>query len=293
MQRKKQSHVLDDIKRLIKWNVLVANVLPVITGFVLAIASSNAVFQDYWLLFLLACIGSAFVMAGALIINNWYDADIDAKMERTKKRPTVTGKFTKRQVFITGLGATVSGFILLLVVNLEVTFYAFIGWFTYVILYTMWSKRKYTLNTIIGSISGAVTPLIGWAVVDSAIHIIPLTVFLLLFIWQVPHTFAIAIKRSEEYRAAGVPMLPVVYGFDITRRQMLVYIICLFPLPFLIAQLGILFVVIATMVNIGWIVLALAGFWVKDQRKWAQWNFLYSVNYLVIVFMLLIFVGLV
>jgi len=292
MQRKKQSKFLGDIKRLIKFNVLAANVLPVITGFVLAIYITNARFHDYWFLSILALIGSTFVMGGALMLNNWYDADIDSKMERTKKRPTVTGHFTDKQVFTFGMIATVLGFIVLLTVNLETTLYAFVGWFTYVVLYTMWSKRKYTLNTIIGSISGAVTPLIGWAVVDSAIHIVPLTVFLLLFIWQIPHTFAIAIKRSEEYRAAGVPMLPIVYGFEITKRQMLVYITCLLPLPFLIAQLGVLFVVIASILHIGWIVLALTGFRMKNVRKWAQWNFLYSVNYLLIIFILLILVTL-
>ncbi|WP_338112876.1 heme o synthase [Oceanobacillus oncorhynchi] len=288
MERKKQSDFLNDIKLLIKFNVLAANVLPVITGFVLAIYITNARFYNYWFLFILALIGSTFVMAGALIINNWFDADIDSKMERTKKRPTVTGHFTDKQVLTLGIGTTALGFILLLAVNLETTLYAFIGWFTYVVLYTMWSKRKYTLNTIIGSISGAVTPLIGWAVVDSAVHPVPLTIFLLLFIWQIPHTFAIAIKRSEEYRAAGVPMLPVVYGFEMTKRQMLVYITCLLPLPFLIAQLGVLFIVIAAILNVSWIILALAGFWMKDVRKWAQWNFLYSVNYLVIIFLLLI-----
>ncbi|MDM8101333.1 MULTISPECIES: heme o synthase [Oceanobacillus] len=292
MERKKQSDFLNDIKLLIKFNVLAANVLPVITGFVLAIYITNARFYNYWFLFILALIGSTFVMAGALIINNWFDADIDSKMERTKKRPTVTGHFTDKQVLTLGIGTTALGFILLLAVNLETTLYAFIGWFTYVVLYTMWSKRKYTLNTIIGSISGAVTPLIGWAVVDSAVHPVPLTIFLLLFIWQIPHTFAIAIKRSEEYRAAGVPMLPVVYGFEMTKRQMLVYVTCLLPLPFLIAQLGVLFIVIAAILNVSWIILALAGFWMKDVRKWAQWNFLYSVNYLMIIFMLLILVTL-
>lgn len=136
-----------------------------------------------------------------------------------------------RQVFTTGIVTTVFGFIMLVFINLETTLYAFIGWFTYVFLYTMWSKRRYTLNTVIGSVSGAVTPLIGWSAVDNAVHIVPLTLFLLLFIWQIPHTFAIAMKKCEEYRAAGVPMLPVVYGFNMTKRQMFIYIAALLPLP--------------------------------------------------------------
>lgn len=156
----------------------------------------------------------------------------------------------------------------------------------------MWSKRKYTLNTIIGSLSGAVTPMMGWAAVESAIHIIPLTLFMLLFIWQVPHTFATAIRKYKEYKAAGVAMLPVVRGFEVTKRQMVIYIACLLPLPFLMASLGTVFVVIATILNIAWIILAICGFFIKDIMKWARWNFLYSVNYLMLIFLLTIIVTL-
>ncbi|WP_068672590.1 heme o synthase [Oceanobacillus sp. Castelsardo] len=292
MSLNKKMVFLDDLKLLIKFNVLVANILPVIAGYVLALYITDSKFIDSWLLFLFVLFGSTFVMAGALIINNWYDIDIDCVMDRTKARPTVTGNFKKKSVLILGIMTTVLGFILLIAVNWETTVYAFIGWFTYVVLYTMWSKRKFTLNTIIGSISGAVTPLIGWATIDSAVHIIPMTIFLLLFIWQVPHTFSIAMKRYDEYHAAGVPMLPVVHGFEVTKRQMMIYITCLLPLPFLLAQLGTIFIIIATVLNVGWIILALLGFRVKDDLKWAQWNFLYSVNYLVIIFLLLMFVTL-
>lgn len=279
-----------DIKLLLKFNVLLANVLPVLTGFVLALFILDSNFSNYYFSFLLTLFGSTLVIAGALIINNWYDIDIDTVMERTKKRPTVTGNFSKRSVLRIGTLLSILGFILFFFVNWETWLYAFIGWFTYVFLYTMWTKRRYTLNTIIGSLSGAVTPLMGWAVVDTAIHIIPITLFLLLFIWQVPHTFAIAMKRCEEYRAAGVPMLPVVYGFGVTKRQMVIYITCLLPLPFFMVELGVLFVIIATLLNIGWIIIAFLGFYIRDDIKWAQWNFLYSVNYLLIIFIFLLIV---
>ncbi|MDY0393325.1 UbiA family prenyltransferase [Virgibacillus halophilus] len=115
---------------------------------------------------------------------------------------------------------------------MEATIYALVGWFVYVVLYTFWSKRKYTLNTIIGSISGAVTPMIGWGAVTSTFHIVPIMMFAIIFIWQVPHTFSIAMRRYDDYKAAGVPMLPVVFGFDMTKRQSVIYIACLLPLPF-------------------------------------------------------------
>lgn len=283
---------MQDIKSLIKSGVLIANVVPVIAGFWLALHFTDSAFNDYWLQFLIVTIGSTLVMAGALIINNWYDADIDAVMDRTLERPTVTGHFSLKTVLRLGITATIIGFIFLLFTNWEVVLYAFIGWFTYVVPYTMWSKRKYTLNTIIGSLSGAVTPMMGWAAVESAIHIIPLTLFMLLFIWQVPHTFATAIRKYKEYKAAGVAMLPVVRGFEVTKRQMVIYIACLLPLPFLMASLGTVFVVIATILNIAWIILAICGFFIKDIMKWARWNFLYSVNYLMLIFLLTIIVTL-
>ncbi|MBP2006403.1 protoheme IX farnesyltransferase [Halobacillus andaensis] len=273
-----------DLKSLFKAVVLVSNVLPVFTGLWLALFYTEASFKEHWDVFLLTIIGSTFIMAGALLLNNWYDADIDAVMERTKDRPTVTGKVSLKNVLTMGIALSILGFIILLFTTLEAAMYAFVGWFTYVVLYTMWSKRKYTLNTLIGSISGAVTPLIGWAAIEPAFHIVPIVLFLSLFIWQIPHTFAIAIKKCEEYKAAGVAMLPVKRGFEYTKGHMLVYVTCLCPLPFFLPSLGWVFFTIATLLSIGWIVLALKGFFVKDDLKWAHWMFLYSLNYLMILF---------
>ncbi|MCJ8008211.1 heme o synthase [Lederbergia wuyishanensis] len=284
------STFISDIKSLFKAGVLIANVLPVFTGFWLALHFSNQSFMDNINLFVLTIIGSTLVMAGALVINNWYDVDIDTIMARTQKRPTVTGHFSLKIVLALGIVLSIVGFILLLFTTIEATVYAFIGWFTYVILYTMWSKRRYTLNTVIGSVSGAVTPLIGWAAIIPGIPLLPLVLFMIIFIWQMPHTFAIAIKKYDEYKAAGVAMLPVVRGLDVTKRQMVVYIACLLPLPFFLVQLGTTFIVIATILNIGWLVVAIKGLFTKDNLKWAHANFLYSVNYLTILFLLMILV---
>lgn len=280
--------LISDIKALIKSSVLIANVLPVFAGFWLALYFTNSSITDYLGVFLLTLAGSTLVMAGALVMNNWYDTDIDTVMKRTQKRPTVTGNFSLKSVLMTGIALTVLGFSLLLFTTVETIIYTFIGWFTYVVLYTMWSKRKYTLNTVIGSISGAVTPLIGWAAVDSAFHIVPIVLFLLVFIWQMPHTFVIAMKKCKEYKAAGIPMLPVVHGFEFTKRQIVIYVACLLPLPFFLVQLGTVFIVIATILNLAWIVLAISGFFMKNDLKWAHMNFLYSVNYLMILFLLTI-----
>lgn len=280
--------IISDIKALVKGIVLISNVLPVLTGFWLALYFTNSSFAAHWDVFLLTIVGSTFVMAGALILNNWYEVDLDREMLRTKERPTVTGAISLNTVFALGISATVIGFILLLFTSAESAFYAFIGWFIYVVLYTFWSKRRYTLNTIIGSVSGAVTPLIGWAAIDSAYHIVPIVLALILFIWQVPHTFAIAMRRSNEYKAAGVPMLPVVQGFAFTKRQTVIYIACLLPLPLFLASLGIPFIVLATVLNVGWLVLGISGFFTKEDVKWADRIFIYSLGYLTILFLMMI-----
>lgn len=286
------STFIADLKALFKAIVLIANVLPVFVGFWLALYFTNTSFMAHLDLLLLTIIGSTVLIAGALILNNWYDVDIDSVMERTKKRPTVTGNISLNTVLILGISLSVLGMILLLFTTFEATLYAFIGWFLYVFPYTMWSKRKYTLNTVIGSLSGAVTPLIGWAVITSSFHVVPIVLFLILFIWQIPHTFAIAMRKYEEYKAANVKMLPVVYGFKMTKRQIAVYVACLLPLPFYLGSLGLPFVVIATLLNIGFLAVSIQGFFTKNNQKWAYVVFLYSVNYLAVLFLLMIIVTL-
>lgn len=287
-----RSTLISDLMALFKAGVLIANVLPVFTGFWLALHFTNTSFTAHWDVFLQTIIGSTMVMAGALILNNWYDVDIDTIMERTRNRPTVTGNISLNVVLIMGITFTVLGLIILLFTTVEATMYAFLGWFTYVLLYTMWSKRRYTLNTVIGSVSGAVTPLIGWAAIEPGLHVVPMVLFLILFIWQMPHTFAIAMKKCKEYKAAGVAMLPVVHGFEFTKRQIVVYIACLLPLPFYLVPLGTTFIFIATLLNVGWLVMGIRGFFMKNDLKWAHMIFIYSVNYLTILFLMMVIVTL-
>ncbi|RST72529.1 protoheme IX farnesyltransferase [Siminovitchia acidinfaciens] len=281
-----------DFMALFKGIVLIANVLPVFTGFWLALVFTNTSFAIHVDLFLLTIIGSTLVMAGALVLNNWYEVDLDTVMDRTQIRPTVTGRISLKTTLALGIVLSIVGFVFLAFTTWEAVLYAFIGWFTYVIMYTMWTKRKYTLNTVIGSISGAVTPLIGWAAVGSANHIVPVVLFMILFIWQMPHTFAIAMKRHDEYKAAGVAMLPVIRGFEMTKRQIFVYVACLLPFPFFLVPLGTAFIVVATVLNLAWLGLAIWGFFVKDDMKWARINFVVSVNYIAILFIMMVIVTL-
>jgi protoheme IX farnesyltransferase len=284
--------VILDFIYLFKGFVLVANVLPVFTGYWLALHFTNTTFLETSNLFWYMMIGSTLVIAGALALNNWYEADLDQVMERTKRRPTVTGGFSLPTVLIIGILLTIVGFAFLAQTTVEAVIYSFIGWFTYVVLYTFWSKRKYTFNTMIGAVSGAVTPLIGWTTIAEGFHIVPTAVAMIVLIWQMPHTFAIAMRRFDDYKRAGVAMLPVVYGMEVTKRQIFVYVLCLMPLPFFLWSLGTVFVVLSTLLNIIWAVIAFRGFTTKNDVKWANLNFIFSVNYLMFLFALMMIVTL-
>ncbi|MDY0404977.1 heme o synthase [Virgibacillus sp. 179-BFC.A HS] len=287
------STVIADLKSLVKFVVLMLNVLPVLTGFLLALHFTNQQLADHLGTLVLVLVGSTLIMAGALILNNWYEVDLDKKMKRTAMRPTVTGNFSLKAVLNMGVIASVIGFAILLFTTVEAAIYALIGWFVYVVLYTFWSKRRYTLNTIIGSVSGAVTPLIGWGAVTSTFHIVPIMLFAILFIWQVPHTFSIAVRRFDDYKAAGIPMLPVVSGIEMTKRQSVIYIACLLPLPFFLISLGIQFVIFATVLNLAWLGIAIIGWIKEDHFTWANRVFKSSITYLTLLFLAMIVVALV
>ncbi|WP_099157960.1 heme o synthase [Virgibacillus ndiopensis] len=282
--------IISDLKALVKIGIVNSNLITTFAGFWLALYFTDASFLANWSTFLLTMAGSGLVIAGGCIMNNWYDADIDPVMTRTMKRPTVTGSIPLNQVLLLGIASTGVGLILLLLTTIEAAVFGFLGWFTYVVLYTMWTKRKYTLNTVVGSFSGAVPPLIGWAAIDPDLHIVAIVFFLIMFIWQTPHFLALAMKKCKEYKAAGIPMLPVVHGFAFTKRQIVVYTACLLPLPFYLVSLGTTFVVIATLLNVGWLALGIGGFFMKNDLKWANLMFIYSLNYLTIMCLLMVIV---
>lgn len=292
-QQSKVRTFLQDLKALLKFVVLIINVMPVLTGYILALYFTEEALSNHISSFVFTLVGSFFIIAGALILNNWYEVDLDKHMKRTKARPTVTGHFSLRTVFVMGMISSLIGFGFLLFTTWSAVLFAFIGWFTYVVLYTFWTKRRYTINTIIGSVSGAVTPLIGWTAVTSVYHIVPIMLFILLFIWQIPHTFAIAMRRYEDYKAAGVPMLPVVAGFEVTKRQMLVWIITLLPIPFFLTSLGMPFVIIATVLNVWWLYLSIKGFFMRDDMKWANMMFRSSLQYLTIIFAMMTLIAII
>ncbi|WP_112180730.1 MULTISPECIES: heme o synthase [Paraliobacillus] len=275
--------IASDLKALLKTGIIQSNVMTAFAGFWVALYYNNMQVHTHWLSLALMLIGTALVIGGGCVLNNYYDRDIDPVMSRTKKRPTVTGTIPLSVILALGIGLSIMGIVVLLFITWQAALVAAFGWFAYVVLYTMWSKRRYTLNTAIGSLSGAVPPLIGWAAVDPNLSLAAWALFGIMFVWQTPHFLALAMKKTEEYRAANIPMLPVIYGFKVTKRQIIMYIICLLPLPFLLSELGTVFIILASVLNIIWLTLALNGFKKMDDLKWANRLFVYSLFYLMIL----------
>lgn len=277
-----------DLLSLMKIGIVNSNILTTFTGIWLAIQLNGLDILDALPTAIITIIGSSLIIAGSCVINNYIDRDIDPHMERTKNRPTVTGNIKPSITISIGILLLIVGFTFMAFTTLMAVVYAFIGAFTYIVLYTLWTKRNYTLNTVVGSISGAAPPLIGWAAIDANLHFIAWMLFLIMFIWQPPHFLALAMRRSEEYRKAGIPMLPVVYGFEMTKRQVMIWVLCLLPLPFYMQDLGLPFIIFATILNIGWVVLGIYCYKQKDDQKFSKLMFIYSINYLTLLFMSMI-----
>lgn len=284
------SSLWNDLLSLVKIGIINSNLITAFTGIWLALYFTNQTFIASIDKVLLGMFGNALVMAGACVLNNYIDRDIDHIMERTKTRPTVTGSIGLTKVLMLGWSASLIGLLLLLLASPQAAIIGFIGWFTYVVLYSLWSKRRHPINTVVGSFSGAAPPLIGWAAIDPTLSIEAWVLFLIMFIWQPPHFYALAMKKCAEYKKAGVPMLPVVKGFAVTKRHIVAFVACLLPLPFFLTALGPVFLTVSLLLSVGWFVLGIYGFFMKEDLKWSKWMFIYSLNYLTIIFVLMVIV---
>ena len=180
----------------------------------------------------LLCIAVGAGASGAL--NMWYDADIDARMQRTAGRPIPRGRVTPDEALTFGTVLAIGSVATLgLIVNwVAGALLAFTIAF-YVFVYTMWLKRRTPQNIVIGGAAGAFPPMIGWAAATGSVSIESIVLFLIIFMWTPPHFWALALYRARDYERAGVPMLPVVAGPDETRKQIVIYSALLVPLALL------------------------------------------------------------
>jgi len=193
------------------------------------------------------CIAAGAGAAGAL--NMWYDADIDRVMTRTAGRPIPRGRIAPGEA--AGFGTTLavgSVVVLGLLVNWAAAALLAFTIFFYVVIYTIWLKRRTPQNIVIGGAAGALPPVIGWMAATGSIGIEPILLFLIIFLWTPPHFWALSLLRADDYARARVPMLPVVSGVQETRRQILLYSGLLIPIgaaPWLMGYAGLLYGVTA------------------------------------------------
>ncbi len=273
------------LAQTIKTGIIKSNLFPMFAGLTLALYTYQISLFEKIPEVIFALIGSILVIGAAGAFNNLYDRDIDSIMERTTNRPTVTGEIKPRAVLWLAILMSIFGIAALALTTPLAAFLGFLGLFFYVVPYTMWSKRRTVYNTEIGSISGAMPPLIGWASMYPDItHPAILGLFIIAVIWQMPHFYAIAIRRHDEYKAAKVPMLPVVKGVKRTYIQTNIYLIVLIATSFLFVPLSIGLMLVALLLSILWLILSIWGYRKMDSEKWAKSMFVYSLIHMTVLF---------
>jgi len=215
---------LKALYELMKPRVMSLSIFTCVVG--LLIAPSDVDYFKATLSILSVALGSG--AAGAL--NCWYEADVDSMMSRTCLRPIPTGKLTRKQALIFGTSSSfISVGALYLFSNLTAAFLLALTISFYVFVYTIWLKRKTPQNIVIGGAAGALPPVIGWSIATGGISIEPIILFLIIFIWTPSHFWALSLFKSDDYKKAKIPMLPVTSGIEITKKNILIYAVLLFP----------------------------------------------------------------
>jgi protoheme IX farnesyltransferase len=272
-----------DYVALMKPRVMSLVVFTALTGLAVAPGHLHAAVGFTALL----CIAVGAGAAGAL--NMWYDADIDAMMTRTARRPVPMGRIQPGEALAFGL--TLAGFAVvvlgLLVDALAAALLAFTIFF-YVAIYTVGLKRSTPQNIVIGGVAGAFPPMIGWTAVTGSLSLEPVLLFLIIFMWTPPHFWALALYRTEDYARAGIPMLPVVAGDRSTRRHIMLYTLILVPLgvaPWLAGFAGVLYGGIALVTGAIMLTLAWQVLNERHPAERASRNlFAFSILYLFLLF---------
>ena len=238
---------------------------------------------------LLVSIGAG--AAGAL--NMWYESDLDALMTRTCLRPIPTGKINRNQALIFGVTLSIISVVALdyftnrisaAMLLLTILFYVFV--------YTIWLKRRTPQNIVIGGAAGAFPPVIGWTIATGSLSIEPITFFLIIFFWTPSHFWALSLYKSDDYKKANIPMLPLTNGVESTKLNIFIYSLLMLPViifPFIISFVGLIFLIPALLLTIYYNYLCYELYNYKRNKfdpKKAKSIFGYSILYLFLVFVL-------
>ena len=240
-----------------------------------------------WSLIAITLLGGSLAAGGANAINMYIDRDIDKLMKRTQNRPLVTGLIQPRNALVFALALEVIAFAILWTgANLLSAVLALSATAFYVFVYSMWLKRTSKQNIVIGGAAGAVPTLVGWAAVTNTVGWPAIWLFAIIFLWTPPHFWALAIRHSDEYRAANVPMLPSVVSIEKTIRTMVIYTVVLTLTTFVmipVANLGFIYGVTAAVSGTGFIV-GTAMLSRKPTQAWSMRVFSFSITYVTLLF---------
>jgi heme o synthase len=274
---------LADFVSLMKPRVMLLGVFTALVGLIIAPGRLDPLLGFVATLAIAAGAGAA----GAL--NMWYDADIDAVMARTARRPIPRGNISRAEALVFGL-VLGCGAVAVLAFALNVKAAALLAFaiFFYVVVYTVWLKRQTPQNIVIGGAAGALPPVIGWVAATGEIGLEPLILFLIVFLWTPPHFWALSLNRSDEYARASVPMLPVVAGRAATTQQILIYSVLLVTIslvPWALGFADMVYGAVALISGTAFVVLA----WQlrrasEADRRAAHRLFAFSIVYLFVLF---------
>ena len=255
----------------------------------LLMAPNTIATKDAMIAILLVSIGAG--AAGAL--NMWYESDLDALMTRTCLRPIPMGKVNKKQALI--FGTTLSFFSVIALDHFANMISATLLLLTilfYVFVYTIWLKRKTSQNIVIGGAAGAIPPVIGWTIATNSLSLEPLTFFLIIFFWTPSHFWALSLYKSDDYKKAKIPMLPLTNGIESTKLNIFIYSLIMIPViifPYMINFVGLVFLLPALMLTFYYNFLCYELYNFKknnfDSKK-AKSIFGYSILYLFLIFVI-------
>jgi len=285
---------------ILKPGILFGNIVTVCGGFFLGAThsalhnSNHTSFFSLFLLLIITLISMSLIVGSGCVFNNIIDRDIDKLMDRTCNRVLVQGLISPKIAFIYAVFVGLAGFLLAyLEINLWAFYIAALGWIFYVIVYSLFLKRKSTAGTLWGSISGAVPPVVGYCAAVNYFDWGALSLFIILFLWQMPHFYAISIYRLKDFTAAKIPVLPAIHTMLYTKITMLIYIIsyALATLvPFFLGYAGYIYLIGSSVLGVIWMIYSVQGFKIKFQdpnnptpeeisknNRWAKKVFLFSI----------------
>ncbi len=268
---------------LCKPKIVLLLTLTALVGMLLTIEFYSNIFSG-----LGSLLGFAFLAASSAALNQIFDRETDKNMERTKKRPLAKGDITLSQALtFTAVLLFVGSSMLLYFSNLLTLLITTFGFIFYSLVYTIYLKWTTPQNIVIGGLSGALPPLIGWTAVTNEISLLPLILVLIIFLWTPPHFWPLAIDRMEEYKKEGVPMMPIAKGVSRTKKEMVIYAVLLLGAslsPFFYGLTGYFYLISTTALNLYFIYLCIS-YLNDDNNQLSMKIFNFSVRYMLLFFL--------